>query len=176
MYGIGLLLLAQIQFRWSLGTKIPLLDFLFLLPLLAALWTPGYDGFAVGLVAGFLRDYAAGRGYGLGMIVGMTLGLLGSALAREGWKSYVTRGGLLIVFATIVNEWMMSFLGWLIPPGNRAASLGTTMKMSFINMPERLLVNSVCALLLTGYLRLAFFENKKKNSYEGVMSATGRKY
>lgn len=176
VYGIGLLLLAQIQLRLSLDAAIPYPDLLLLLPLLAALWTPGYDGFILGLLAGFIRDYAAGRGYGLGMIVGMIFGLCASALARDGWRQYGIRGGLLAVVATAVNEWTMSLFAWLTPLNNQRASLGAAMKVSFANMPGRLLSNFVGALLLTGCLALAFFEKNAKSSHGGIMSVTEREF
>ena len=48
VYGAGFIVLSLVQLTMTVGDYFLLPDFLFLIPLLAAMWTPGYDGFALG--------------------------------------------------------------------------------------------------------------------------------
>ncbi len=137
-------------------------DFLFLFPLIAGLWTGGYDGFATGLAAGFFRDYMAGRGYGIGMLAGMFVGLLAGRLAAEGWQQYALRGGILVIVTTWVYEMTMSFFVWLLPMGDVRTPLGLLWHIALSRYPAKLLSNIIGALALTGYFLLAFYRRKSK--------------
>lgn len=161
VYGLGLLLLTLIQLRGSLQTTWVLPDFLLLLPLLAGLWTPGHDSFILGLATGFVRDYAAGRGYGTGMLLGMFLGLWASYLAREGWRAYALRGGILVIAASVIQEGVLSFLTWLLPLGELPVPLGQALLLALGRLPVKLAANLIGALVMTALLALLFRDWKK---------------
>jgi len=160
VYGPGFVFLALLQLMLSLYSGFPTPDFLLLFPLLAALWTPGYDGFILGLAAGFIRDYAAGRGYGLGMLVVMILCLCGNALARDGWKNYAFRASLLVVGATVVHALTMAVFAWLVPLDQIFSTFGATIRIALARLPLRLLANVGGALLVSGYFWLCFLQRK----------------
>lgn len=162
VYLPGVFLAAFIQSLPCFSRTLIAPDFLFLLPLMAGLWTGGYDGFATGLAAGFFRDYMAGRGYGAGMLAGMFVGLIAGRIAGEGWRLYALRGGILVLAITWLDEMIMSFLTWLFPMGDIRDSLGLVWKISLSHTPAKLLSNVVGAILLTGYLSLAFYRRKSK--------------
>lgn len=170
IYGTGLFVLALVQLEGSLHPAWPLPDFLLLLPLMAGLWTPGHDSFILGLAAGFLRDYAAGRGYGAGMLLGMLLGLLASYLAREAWRAYAIRGGLLVLVAGLVQELILSLLVWLLPLGDQPLSLGSLLLQVMDGLPVKTAANLAGALLLTGIFSLVFRDWKKADKSQSVTS------
>lgn len=161
-YGAGFIVLSLVQLTMTVGDYYLLPDFLFLIPLLAAMWTPGYDGFALGLAAGFLRDYAAGRGYGPGMLVGLLLGLLGNAVARSGWRQYAIRGSVLVVLSTVFHELFLSLFSWILPFLPTETRFLQVLRVSFSRMPRLLLSNMVGALILTGYFTLCLHDWKSK--------------
>ncbi len=160
VYLPGLIIFALIQILPRSSGAIFMPDFLFIFPLLAGLWTTGYDGFTTGLFAGFLRDYLAGRGYGAGMLIGMFIGLLAGWLAREGWKQYLIRGSILITVTTFLHELSMSFLVWLWPLGDLRPSFTVSMRVALARYPSKLLGNVLGALILTSYFVLAFYRRK----------------
>jgi rod shape-determining protein MreD len=157
VYGPGLIFFSLLELHLSVKSPLPAPDFLLLFPALAALWTPGYDGFVLGLTAGFIRDFAAGRGYGSGMLAGMILGLLGNRLARDGWKNYLIWGGLLVLGGTIIHDGVMTLFGWLIPLSQGSTVLSIMLKTYFLRLPGQLLANLAGALILSAYLFLAFY-------------------
>ena len=163
VYAAGLLFVALFQLSFSVYGFYLQPDFLFLMPLLAAMWTPGYDGFVLGLVAGFLRDYAAGRGYGPGMLLGLLLGLLGHTIARDGWRQYAIRGSIAVVLSSVVSDIVLSFLAWALPFLPQETSLSQVFRVTWGRLPRQLLSNLVGALILTGYFALAFREWKRKS-------------
>lgn len=160
VYGLCFIFLAFLQLMLSLDRRYPTPDFLLVFPLLAALWTPGYDSFILGLAAGFICDYAAGIGYGPGMLVAMILSLSGNALARHGWKNYVVRGSLLVAGATVVHTLIMAVFAWLTPLGQIDSSFVTAIRAALIPLPLKLLANLGGALLITAYFWLAFFKRQ----------------
>lgn len=160
VYGPAFILLALVQLMTSLNRRYPVPDFLLVFPLLAALWTPGYDSFILGLAAGFICDYAAGRGYGPGMLAAMILCLCGNALAREGWKNYAIRGSLLVAGATLVHTLVMALFAWLIPPGPIDTSFIMVIRVSLSSIPLKLMANLAGALLVTAFFWLAFFQRR----------------
>ncbi|HNZ63959.1 MAG TPA: hypothetical protein PKH23_06500 [Bacillota bacterium] len=162
VYLPGLIAAALLQAVPRSSALIPVPDLLFLFPMMAGLWTTGYDGFAVGLAAGFLRDYMAGRGYGVGMLIGMFTGLLAGLAAREGWRQYAIRGGMLIAAVTLFYEILMSLFAWLWPLNGVRSSLGLYIRLTLSRYPSRLLSNLFGALLLTGFFVLAFKHRKKR--------------
>lgn len=161
VYGFGLFILTLIQLKGSLRPTWTLPDFLLLLPLLAGLWTPGHDSFILGLATGFIRDYAAGRGYGTGMLLGMFLGLWASYLAREGWRAYAIRGGILVMAASLIQEGVLSFLSGLLPLSDLPVSLGQTLLLALGGLPVKLAANMAGALVMTALLALLFRDWKK---------------
>ncbi len=171
VYGPAFIFLALLQLMLSLERAFPTPDFLLLFPLLAALWTPGYDGFILGLAAGFIRDYAAGRGYGLGMLVVMILCLCGNALARDGWKNYAIRASLLVAGATVVHTLTLAVFAWLVPLDQIISTFGTVIRIAFASIPLQLLVNVGGALLISGYFWLGFL---KRQTGEGGPDLTVR--
>ncbi len=170
VYLPGLFLAACIQTLPGSSNALISPDFLFLFPMLAGLWTNGYDGFATGLAAGFLRDYMAGRGYGVGMLAGMFVGLIAGWVAGEGWRQYAIRGSILVIVLTWLDEMTMSLLTWLLPMGDMTTSLGTIWKIALSHSPAKLLSNVVGALVLTGCFSLAFYRRKSKREKEGGIS------
>ena len=168
IYGAGLLILALVQLEGSLHPAWPMPDFLLLLPLLAGLWTPGHDSFILGLAAGFLRDYAAGRGYGAGMLLGMLLGLLASYLAHQAWRAYAIRGGLLVLAAGLVQDLILSLLAWLLPLGDQPLPLVPLLLQSLGRLPVKTAANLAGALLMTGILALAFRDWKKADKSQSM--------
>ncbi len=161
VYAPGLLIFALAELQLSLNPAFPSPAFLLIFPLLAGLWTPGYDGFVLGLVAGFISDYAAGRGYGPGMLLLMAFGLCGSYLAREGWRQYAVRGGILLVAASLAQALIYSLLAWMIPLRPLEGSLPGLLKLSLSSLPAQVLSTGLGALLVTGYLFLAFRDWKQ---------------
>ena len=168
VYGTGLFILALVQLEGSLHPAWPLPDFLLLLPLLAGLWTPGHDSFILGLAAGFLRDYAAGRGYGAGMLLGMLLGLLASYLAHQSWRAYAIRGGLLVLASGLIQEGVLSMLAWLLPLGDQPLALGSLLLQALDRLPVRTAANLLGALLMTGILALVFRDWKKADKTQSI--------
>jgi hypothetical protein len=154
VYVPAFLALVLLQLKLSLDGYRPQADFLMLLPLLAALWTPGYDPLVLGLAAGFIRDYAAGRGYGLGMLAGMALALIGNRMARDGWRMYAIRGSILVVGATLVHSWLLSFLAYLIPLEEGRANFVQVMRVWASHLPLSLVLNLAASLAITAYLTL----------------------
>ncbi|NLA95898.1 MAG: hypothetical protein GX838_03540 [Clostridiaceae bacterium] len=167
VYGSGFIFLALLQLMLSLDSSYPTPDFLLLFPLLAALWTPGYDSFILGLAAGFIRDYAAGRGYGPGMLLGMVLCLCGNALARVGWKNYAVRGSLLIAGATVVQALTMAVFAWLVPLDQSSSTFSTAIRIALSQVPLQLLANVGGALLVSGYFWLCFFHKADRRGGAG---------
>ncbi|HPX93866.1 MAG TPA: hypothetical protein PK646_06570 [Bacillota bacterium] len=168
VYVPAFIILSLLQLRMSLDTALPFPDFLLIFPLLVALWTPGYDSFFLGLAAGFIRDYAAGRGYGPGMLAAMILSLCANALAGNGWKNFAVRGGLLLPGATMVHELTMAVYAWLIPLDQNLPSFGTAIKVSFSQLPLKLAANMAGALAVTGFFSLAFYERRAGKEAEGL--------
>ena len=156
VYAPGLLLFALVQLYLTLNPALPPPAFLLIFPLLAGLWTPGNDAFILGLLAGFITDYAAGRGYGPGMLLLMAFGLCGSYLAREGWRPYALRGGILLVAASLVQAVVFSMVAYMVPLGPLEGSLPALLEQSFSRLPAQILSNALAALLVTGYFWLAF--------------------
>lgn len=154
VYGPGLMILALIQLWLSLAGHFPSPDVLLLFPALAALWTPGYDGFVLALIAGFIRDYSAGRGYGLGMLVALALALVANAWARPGWKRYALRGGILVIGGTLAHELAMALVAWLVPLGDHSPPLGKAIRVALSQVPFKLVINLAAALLITACLGL----------------------
>lgn len=174
VYLPGLFLAAFIQTLSSLSRALISPDLLFLFPLFAGLWTGGYDGFVTGMVAGFLRDYMAGRGYGVGMLAGMFIGLIAGLVASEGWQQYALRGSILVVVTTWLDEMIMSFLRWLLPMGDFRAPLGLIWKSALSHSPAKLLSNIIGAMVLTGYLSIAFYRRKsKREKDDGIGDVRG---
>lgn len=166
VYGPLILLLGLVQLQLSLWPASFGPDFLLLLPLLAGLWTPGYDSFILGLLAGFLKDYAAGRGYGAGMLLTMALGLMASYLGREGWRAYLLRAGALVLGASFIQEEVLSFLAWLVPLTDRHESLGRSLLLSLGRLPSIFLANLLGTLFMTLLLALLFSPWKKTRGGE----------
>ncbi|HHX20075.1 MAG TPA: hypothetical protein GX728_06555 [Clostridiaceae bacterium] len=162
VYLPGLLFAAFLQTLPGSTGRLVSPDFLILFPLIAGLWTGGYDGFAFGLAAGFLRDYMAGRGYGVGMLAGMFVGLIAGRLAAEGWQRYALRGGILVLVTTFIYDMTMSFFVWLIPMGDVRTPLGPLWRVALSHFPAKLLSNIIGALALTCYFWLAFYRRKTK--------------
>ncbi len=168
VYGPALLLLTLLQFQLSVSAAFAVPDFLFLLPLLAAMWTPGYDGFVLGLAAGFIRDFAAGRGYGPGMLLGMVLALCGQAAAGRGWKQYLSRLGILLFLSTVFHDGLLTLLAWFMPLGIQTGSLALALKLFIYGLPTRLLANLAGAALLSGLFALAFYSRKKDDGSPAI--------
>ncbi|HHW93136.1 MAG TPA: hypothetical protein GX734_01355 [Clostridiaceae bacterium] len=167
VYLPGLFLSAFLQISVYSSSAFLSPDFLFLFPLMAGLWSGGYDGFATGLAAGFLRDYLAGRGYGMGMLTGMFIGLLAGWLAYDDWRQYALRGGILVVVGTLLYEMTLSFFVWLFPMEELLTPLSSIWRVALARCPAKLLSNIIGALVLTGYLSLAFYRRKSKRENAG---------
>ena len=86
VYAALLVVLASIQVFPGQWTRIAAPDFLLFLPLIIGLTRAGGEGFTMGLISGFMRDYLTGRLYGLGMFEGMIIGLLAGLFFSENKK------------------------------------------------------------------------------------------
>jgi len=154
--------------------RLPAPDFLLLLPLVIGLTRGGREGFTMGLIAGFLRDYLSGRLYGLGMLEGMLIGLLAAMFFSENTKIFWRRLLLLCLGVTLAHVLVMSFLSYLFPfSSDLPLSLAKILMEALAGLPLVLLVNLFASVLILLFLWLGFYQKKKKQKKTGVESYGG---
>lgn len=68
----------------------------------------------------------------------------------------------------------MSFLTWLLPMGDFRTPLGLIWKIALSRSPAKLLSNIIGALVLTGYMSIAFYRRKsKREKDDGIGDVRG---
>lgn len=169
LYAVLIYVLYNIQLYPAFWTRIPAPDFLLLLPLVIGLARGGREGFVIGLIAGFLRDYSAGRLYGLGMLEGMIIGLLAGMLFSDDRKIFWRRLLLLWLGVTLTHEFVMTLLSYFFPldrdlPLNFAAILRNTAT----DLPLVFVANLIAAVLILLFLWLGFYQRRKKRQKSGA--------
>ncbi|NLC39508.1 MAG: rod shape-determining protein MreD [Clostridiaceae bacterium] len=168
VYAVLIFVLAGVQVYPGQWTRLPAPDFLLLLPLVIGLTRAGGEGFAMGLIAGFLRDYLSGRLYGLGMLEGMLIGLLAALFFTENTKVFWRRLLLLSLSVTFAHVFVMSFLSYLFPlNSDLPLSLAKILLESLASLPLVLLVNLFASVLILLFLWLGFYQKKKKQKKTG---------
>ncbi|NLW54231.1 MAG: rod shape-determining protein MreD [Clostridiaceae bacterium] len=174
LYAVLLFVLAVVQVYPGQWLRLPAPDFLLLLPLVIGLTRGGREGFTMGLIAGFLRDYLSGRLYGLGMLEGMLIGLLAAMFFSENTKIFWRRLLLLCLGVTLAHVLVMSFLSYLFPfSSDLPLSLAKILMEALAGLPLVLLVNLFASVLILLFLWLGFYQKKKKQKKTGVESYGG---
>ncbi len=164
VYAALLIVLASVQVFPGQWTRMPAPDFLLFLPLIIGLTRAGREGFTMGLISGFLRDYLSGRLYGLGMLEGMIIGLLAGLLFSENNKIFWRRLLLLCPGVTLAHVSVMALLSYLFPfDHDLPLSLTMIIRESLVSLPLVLLANLFAAVIILFFLWLGFYQKKKKH-------------
>ncbi|MDD2427776.1 MAG: rod shape-determining protein MreD [Eubacteriales bacterium] len=169
VYGVMLFVLTSIQIYPGLWSNIPAPDFLLFIPLVVGIARGGRDGFALGLIAGFLRDYLAGRLYGPGMLEGMIIGLIAAFLFSDIRRIFWRRLLLLWLGVSLAHEFVMSLLSYLFPiDRDLVLSFRTILRKSAADLPLILLANLFATVLILFFLLLGFYQRKKQREKSGA--------
>ena len=163
VYALLLFILASIQVDPGLWTRFSAPDFLLFLPLVIGLTRGGREGFAIGLIAGFLRDYLGGRLYGLGMLEGMIIGLIAGLLFSDTKRVFWRRFLLAWPALTLSHELLMLMLSYFFPlDRSLPLSFASILRSSAERLPYVLLANMFAAVLILFFLWLGFYHKKKR--------------
>lgn len=169
LYAILFFVLYNIQLYPAFWLNVPAPDFLLLLPVVVGLARGGTEGFVIGLISGFLRDYAVGRLYGLGMLEGMILGLIAGMFFINNRELFWKRLLLLGLAVTLVHEFAMTSLAFFFPLDRELSlSFPAMLKNSASNLAFTLVVNLIAAVLILCFLWLGFYQRKKQRQKSGT--------
>ncbi|MGI6157555.1 MAG: rod shape-determining protein MreD [Saccharofermentanales bacterium] len=169
VFGIGLLLGALLQLHAASAGWRWVPDFLLLYPLLVGLWSPGHDAYVVAMFAGFIRDFAAGRGYGLAMLIALLLAMLGHAFATDRWRPWLARMMCLVLAITPVHRFLMGLFSLILPPRPVVSSFRGAMAWGFSGFGRALAANIVAALLTVLYFVPAFYTRSTESANAGEL-------
>ncbi len=120
VYSFFILLSAMLQFNYPDRLRFSGMapDFLLVLPALAAYLYGAYDGMAVGIAAGLVKDIYAGRGIGLGALLCLYCALLAAAILRKFFSSGLPAALLQTILASFFYFTSILLLTYIVyaPP------------------------------------------------------------
>ncbi|MHB8963213.1 MAG: rod shape-determining protein MreD, partial [Saccharofermentanales bacterium] len=167
IYSFYIMLSVLMQFNYpeSFRYKGMAPDFLLVLPVLIAYLFGAYDGIAVGIVAGMMKDVYAGRVLGLGALLCLYCALIASVFLKNHLSSGVFPALFQTAFGSVIYFTVIFFITYMLY--GQSYPFVEYLEFQALNkMLPGVLLNTLSGLLFFYLFRLIPPFKRKKHSLD----------